>query len=400
MLGGMILGFGKWVVFSGVMKPTEFGIYATIITTTAFISFFGMFGLNEYLIKEGSLLKGRGLTYELSVIRNQVLAIGLLNSILIIAIGLSVVSFIGVNNIGVAERLFVSGILLINVVFNIIDASLRATMQFIDFAGMIFIRAILLVVIGLATAPSLGLTGVLLAEVISGFIAALFGARAMPFNRWPAICDIQIATIATFLSKGRVFLGLQTSRYFTLTADKWIVGWFSGGLALGQYSFLLITFLGFMAIAGLFNAVITPKLIANFGGDGDIQALRDGIVRISVIFLALALLVAPIYLLLVDMLIAYHFQEYVFDGLYLSLIFVYIGSIFHVIHHFFDGYFYSQSRQHELSVINFLSLLFFLLAFISSGLAEGGVIYFAFSFMLAKVLLLLLVYFGFNRRSK
>lgn len=397
MVGGMILSFLKWIVFSGVMQPADFGIYVTITTTIAFISFFGLFGLNEYLIKEGSLLNGRGLTYELSVIRNQVLAIALLNSIIIISLGLSLVSVFGVEYIKGFGYLFISGILLVNVVFNIIDANLRATMQFIDFAGMIFIRAALILIIGFTLASSLGLTGLLLAEVLSGFIAVLFGARAIPFNRWPLISAIKLTTMAAFLSKGRVFLGLQTSRYFTSTVDKWIVGWFAGSLALGHYSFILITFLGFMAVAGIFNAVITPKLISRFGGDGDIQALRHDILKTSVIFLGFAFLGAPLYMLLADLVIGHYFEKYAFYGLFWSLLFVYIGSVLHVTHHFFDAFFYSQSRQRELLVVNFLSLLFFLLVFISSGLAKVGVMYFAFSFMLAKAFLLLLTYYRFSR---
>lgn len=394
-----MLSFAKWIAFSGVMHPTEFGIYATIITTTAFLSFFGMFGLNEYLIKEGSLLAGKGLAHEISAVRDQILAVGLLNSFIIIGIGLGIAWRIEVEHLQPAEYLLISGVLLVNVAFNIIDASLRAAMQFIDFAGMIFIRAVLLLGLGLALASHFGLTGVLFAEVFAGVFAVIFGTRAMPFNLRPPPSDLRLATLAAFLSKGRAFLGLQSSRYFSLTVDKWIVGWFAGAVALGHYSFVLITFLGFIAVAGLFNSVIVPKLIARFGKDGDIPALRRDIVKLCLVFLCAAALGAPLYMMLADLAIERYFEQYAFDGMILALTFIYTGSALHVAHHFFDSYFYSQSRQRELSIINAVSALLFLLLFLLVGFTTSSVMYFSFAFMLSKAFLLLIIYYSFNRHD-
>jgi len=397
MLGGMTLSFLKWVVFSGVMNPTEFGIYATIITTTAFLSFFGMFGLNEYLINEGALLAGKGLAEEVVSVRNQIFAVGLLNSFIIIGIGLGIAWRIEVAHLKLAEYLLISGILVVNVAFNIVDASLRATMHFIDFAGMVFIRSVLLLGVGLALAPHVGLTGVLLAEVFSGSFAVIFGTRVMPIDLRSLKSSLRLSTLAALLKKGRVFLGLQTSRYFSLTADKWIVGWFAGGVALGQYSFVLITFLGFTAVAGLFNSVITPKLIARFGSDGDVRMLRRDVVRLGMIFIVAAALGFPLYLMLANLAIECYFEKYAFDGVFWALTFIYIGSVLHVAHHFFDGYFYSKSRQRDLSIITALSLLLFLLFFVFAGIAAGGVVCFSLAFMLSKAFLLLIIYCSFNR---
>lgn len=399
MLGGMGLGFAKWIIFASIMQPTEFGVYAVIITSTAFLSLFGLFGLNEYLIKEGSLLTGKGRAHEVDALRHQILTVGLLNSFIIIGIGLGIAWQIEVEHLQSTEYLLISAILFVNVAFNIIDASLRAAMQFIDFAGMIFIRALLLVCLGLGLASHFGLTGVLCAEVLAGLLALIFGTRAMPFNLSPTPSSLTLATLSAFLSRGRAFLGLQTSRYFSLTADKWIVGWFAGAVALGNYSFVLITFLGFMAVAGLFNAVIIPKLIAKFGKDGDIPALRRDIVKFCLLFLGASALGAPLYMMLADLAIERYFEQYVFDGIIWALSFIYIGSALHVTHHFFDSYFYSQSRQHELSIINALSLLLFLIFFLLAGLSASSVTYFSLAFMLSKAFLLLMIYYSFNRHN-
>lgn len=399
MLGGMVLSFAKWIAFSGVMPPTEFGIYATVITTTAFLSFFGMFGLNEYLIKEGSLLAGKGRAHEICAVRNQILAVGLLNSLVIISIGLSIALRIEVEHLQPTEYLLISGILLVNVAFNIIDASLRAAMKFVDFAGMIFTRAALLVCMGLALAPHFGLSGVLFAEVCAGLIALITSVRSMPFKRNLPPNSLRMGTLCTFLLKGRVFLGLQTSRYFSLTVDKWIVGWFAGAVALGHYSFVLITFLGFIAVAGLFNSVIIPKLIAKFGSDGDISALRRNIVRLCIIFLGAAALCAPLYLMVANLAIEHYYDQYAFDGMTWALAFIYIGSALHVAHHFFDSYFYSLSRQRELSVINALGLLSFVLLFLLANIPNSNVMYFSLAFMFAKAFLLLITSYSFSRQS-
>lgn len=343
------------------------------------------------------MLAGKGLADEISLILNPVLVVGVVNSIVIVFIGLFIVWIMNLEYIRITEYMLFSGVLLVNVVFNIIDASLRAEMRFIDFAGMIFMRALLLVGLGFVLAIHFGLTGVLVAEALAGAVAVIYGTRSMSFNSKFLPGGFGIDTVGALLLKGRVFLGLQTSRYFSLTADKWIIGWFAGAVVLGHYSFVLITFMGFMAVAGLFNSVIIPRMIARFGGNGDVFMLRRDIVRLCVAFLVVAILGAPLYLAFAEFAIDRYYGLYAFDGMVLALAFIYFGSVLHVVHHFFDSYFYALSKQRELSIISVLGLLSFLILFLLAAVYESSVVYFSLAFMLAKALLLLITSYNFSR---
>jgi O-antigen/teichoic acid export membrane protein len=387
MLGGMALGFGKWIVFSWMLQPSEFGTYTSIITSIAFLAYFGLFGLNEYIIKEGANLAGRGDCAGVHAIRDDILFISFLNSLLIICVGLLLLHSLSGIRFQFEQYFFISGILLVTVTFNAADASLRASLRSLPFAAMVFIRSVLLLTFGFLLAESYGLSGVLLAELISATMALTFAFYiAGPSPRF-SLLFLPMPRIIQYLKYGFSFLGLQVFRYFSFVVDKWIVGWFAGAAALGYYSFLSITFLAFIGFAGIYNAVIIPRVISRFSANPNAKHLFETTAQQARIFFVYSVLFSPVYLGIAYLTIEYLLPQYYFDGIVLSLAAIYFGSVMHVSHGFFDSFFYPLNRQYELTLISLCTLIVFIGMYLAAGVLKADIFSFCIAFLVAKIIL-------------
>jgi O-antigen/teichoic acid export membrane protein len=392
MLGGMVLGFGKWIVFSWMLQPIEFGTYTSVITTIAFLSYFGLFGLNEYIIKEGANLAGRGDYAGVHAIRDDILFISFLNSSLVVVVALLLLHSSSGMRFQFEQYFFISGILMVTVAFNAADASLRASLRSLPFAAMVFIRSVLLLAIGFLLARSYGLSGVLLAELISATLALAFAFYiAGPPPRF-SVLFLPGPRIIQYLKRGVSFLGLQVFRYFSFVVDKWFVGWFAGAAALGYYSFLSITFLAFIGLAGIYNAVVIPRVIARFGGNSNVRYLFDATVHRALIFVGASILFSPIYLGMAYLTVEHLLPQYDFDGIILCAAAIYLGSVMHVSHGFFDSFFYALGRQRELTVISASTLIVFIGMYLIAGVLKADIFAFCMAFFVAKVILFLVAF--------
>jgi hypothetical protein len=147
----------------------------------------------------------------------------------------------------------------------------------------------------------------------------------------------------------------------------------------------LITFLAFIAFAGVYNAVIIPRLISAFSKKNDPKGLIK-ITRIQVvIFLMGSFMLGPVYLWASGQVIAHYFSDYIFTHYLISLALIFAGSALHVATQFFDSMFYALRKQSELTVIAALSLLLFGVYYVFIGnLLERSVMWFSLAFFLSK----------------
>ncbi|WP_194945233.1 lipopolysaccharide biosynthesis protein [Limnohabitans sp. DM1] len=385
MFGGMALSFGKWIVFSKVLLPGDFGMYSAVMSSVAVGAYVGAAGLNEYLIQRGSSSHGQGQMVEIYKLRDHSMSVGLLMTGMLL-VPLIAVSYLmnwwglGWANFGVLCALLVS-----TVVFGMVDASLRAAQRALAFAGMVFFRAVMLLSTGYVLAQWGDFSGILLAELASSGAAiamALWvwgpGPRLKGFVFDPAI-------IFALLNDSFSFLKLQLLRYLSLMLDKWLVAWFLGALALGQYSFLLITFLAFTAFAGVYNAVIIPRLISAFSRKNDPEGLANITRMQAYFFLIGSLIIGPFYLLALNKVIYRYFSEYLFANHVIALSFIYLGSAFHVSSQFFDSLFYALRKQSDLAMLAALSLLLFGFYYLAAGnILTPSVLWFSFAFFISK----------------
>jgi O-antigen/teichoic acid export membrane protein len=209
---------------------------------------------------------------------------------------------------------------------------------------------------------------------------------------------LDLAVFRALVQSGFSFLKLQLLRYVSLMLDKWLVGWFLGALALGQYSFLLITFLVFTAFAGVYNAVIIPRLISEFSKKNDLKGLVKTTRTQAVVFLLGSLMLGPVYLWASGKLIYSYFYEYLFPYYLISIALIFSGSAFHVATHFFDSLFYAMRKQTELTMMATLSLLLFVVYYLVAGnLLSPSVMWFSLAFFLSKVSWFLMTLFRVMR---
>lgn len=385
MFGGMALSFGKWIVFSKILLPADFGIYSAAISSVAVGAYVGAVGLNEYLIQHGSSSHGQGHVSEIYRLRDDSMVVGLLVTALVL-VPICAISYImnwwglGWANFGVLCALLIS-----TVVFGMVDASLRAAQRTLAFAGMIFLRAMLLLLSGYVLAQRGHFSGILLAELASSCAAiaiALWVWGPSPHIRG---LGLEMAIFKALVHNGFSFLKLQLLRYVSLMLDKWLVGYFLGALALGQYSFLLITFLSFTAFAGVYNAVIIPRLISAFSKKDDSKGLVKITRMQALVFLTGSLLFCPFYVWMLNEIISRYFSDYVFSNHLISIALIFAGSAFHVASQFFDSLFYFLRKQTELSLLAVLSLLLFGAYYLAAGtLLTPCVLWFSLAFFLSK----------------
>ena len=401
MLSGMALSFGKWIVFSKVLPPTDFGLYTAVMSSVAVSAYIGAMGLSEYLIQRGSSSHGQGQIVEIYELRDNSIFVGLLITTLLLVPACMASFIMDWWGLGLANFTILCAILVSTVLFGIVDASLRAAQRALAFASMVFLRAVLLLFSGYILASWGNFSGILVAELASSTAAILVALYVWgPILRLKKI-SLNITTFEILIKNGFSFLKLQLLRYTSLMLDKWFVGWSLGSLALGQYSFLLITFLAFTAFAGVYNAVIIPRLISTFNKNNNHSSLAK-ITRLQALgFLTGSLLLAPLYLSTLNEIISRFFSEYVFPDLLFSLTLIFLGSAFHVASQFFDSFFYATHKQAELTMISALSLILFFACYLAAGnLMEPSVMGFSLAFFLCKLFWFLMTYFRVSQINR
>lgn len=398
MISGMVFGFLKWFLFSNLLEPFEFGVYTTIITSITFISYFGVFGLNELLIKKGALMAGKGKITLMFKLRDNLLIIVFFNSIFLIFIFLCVIILISDFNLNSSELVLICLILLLTSFFNIIDAGYRASLRTISFAVMVFVRSTLLLFIGYLLVNSYGLKGLLISEFLA-IIFSLFFAFFVA-GPYPRVFDLDKKIFKKYLRVGFIFLILNVFRYFSFTSDKWILGFFLDQSKVGVYSFLMITFLALTAFAGVYNAVVIPNLISNFGKTSSLKDLFGKTSSIVSKFIAVSLIITPFYLIVFNLVTKMYFEKYYIDDFIFSLLAVYLGSVFHISSQFFDSFFYSVNKQFFLFLISGISLIVFLILYIFTGFYFPNLFYFSIAFCFSKFFLFVLTLLKINKTLK
>lgn len=386
MFGGMALSFGKWIVFSKVLLPADFGIYSAVMSSLVVGAYVGAVGLNEYLIQQGSRSHGQGQMVDIYRLRDHSIGAGLLMTAMVLTPAISISFMMNWWGLGGANFAVICALLASTVVFGLVDASLRAAQRALEFAGMVFFRAGLLLLVGYLLAQKGSVSGILLAELTSSSAAivialCLWGPRVRPKGLM-----LNLELFKDLIGNGFSFLKLQLLRYLSLMLDKWLVGWFLGALALGQYSFLLITFLAFTAFAGVYNAVIIPRLISAFGKNNDSELLVRTTRMQCFSFLMGSVVLAPFYLWVLNDVIYRFFSEYVIPHYLISLALIFAGSAFHVATQFFDSLFYALHKQADLTVLAGFSLLIFGVSYLAVGtLTQPSVLWFSLAFFVSKL---------------
>lgn len=385
MFGGMVLSFAKWILFSKILLPADFGIYSTLMSSIALAAYLGGFGLNEYIIQQGSNSHGKGMYFEIYTIRNQAIVIGIIVSALLLVPILLVSYWMKGWGLDIWHYLVLSCVLVSTVVFGVVDASLRAAQRTLAFAGMVFLRAVFLLVAGYVLAGKTGLPGIFLAEFVSAGTAIFIAIFILGPKPDSIGNGLSASIMKTYLLKGFSFLKLQLLRYLSLTIDKWLIGWFLGILALGQYSFLLITFLAFTAFAGVYNAVLTPKIISLFSKNKDKNFLINITNKQALVFLTGSIVFYPFYIFTANLVMSHFFSAYEFNHHMISMTLIYLGSAFHVATQFFDSLFYALAKQAELSVMAAISLILLVAYYLTAGFLMPSVLFFCLAFLLSKI---------------
>lgn len=383
------LGFSKLLVYSKLISVSEFGIYSLVISSYIFFVFFGGMGLPEGLLKKGSESYAVG---NIKAIKAYFLA-SLVFSIPIsgsVAIVLTIaIKFFFPINYEIIDILSVAIVMaLATILFNLLDAFLRAQQRFLLFAIALTLKNTLAISLGYVWAIEYGVKGLLVAEIIGllvTFLVMLFFLLSVQ--------DLKLykeASSCGLISNGYKLILTLVLRNIAQFIDRWFIAGTLGVIALGYYSFSMVLITTAMVLVGFLVAVQGPKWIADFQIHKSVHYLIMDVNKNILKFAACLILVAPFYLLNIENVLVSFNPEYS-EAVVIKLMGIFYLTIFVIVPiYLYDWVFVATSEEGYLVKTNLLAVAVSVFLYAGLWYTNSDIINFALAFLFTRVLTLLL----------
>ena len=170
----------KLTIYAKILSVQDFGIYSWVLSGYMFVMYAGSFGLNDALVKQGSIAFGKGEPegtqelYGLAVLYSTF-------GVFIIASTTLVFAFLYAEDASVKQAFILMGILAFGTLeFNLVNSYLRVNHKFVTLSFMLFIKSGLVVLLAWYFAPRFGVNGVVILETA---IFLLLAGTVLYFNR-------------------------------------------------------------------------------------------------------------------------------------------------------------------------------------------------------------------------
>ena len=280
MVLGAGLGWVKQLVFAKALGPEGMGLYSTFILVYGYGGFLAHLGLRDGMLREASMLRGRGQEDEARVICDQAVGTALLSGLGLLALYLPLVWLLWGDEPQLADPLLWGGVAgLANCLFIFSTVELRIYSRDVPFAAMTALRALATLGLGLVVVHFAGATGLLPLE--TAVFAALFWLSRRIWLKKASFGLAPLHRIKTLLKVGTpqmlsgflVFTSLNVERWFVLAALG--LDWF------GQYSFGMTIAVGGVLFLNIVQAYLGPKLLLTYGRNPDIKLLFRKLVKLA-----------------------------------------------------------------------------------------------------------------------
>lgn len=381
------LGFFKFILYSKLISVSEFGIYSLILSSYIFFVFFGGMGLQEGLLKKGSESYAVGdiktiKAYFLGALAFSIPFTGSVAIVILIflkyffSISYEIVDVLGVTALMV----------LATILFNLIDAFLRAQQKFLLFAVALTLKNSISISLGYLWASEYGVKGLIIAEII-GLLVPFFFLLYILIN----IKDIKLYKenhVGSLISNGYKLMLTLVLRNISQFIDRWFIALSLGAILLGYYSFSMILLTISMVLIGFLVTVKGPEWVAGFHNHKDIRILIQDVNKMVLKVLACLILVAPfLFLNIENMLITFN-PNYA-ETIVIELIgIVYLAILAVVPIYLYDWVFVAISKEGYLVKTNLLATVVSVILYLFLWFTKSDIVDFALAFLIIKILIL------------
>jgi len=388
----LLMGFSaflsimKFTIFSSVLGPEEYGLYSLVLSTYIFIVYLGGLGLNEAIIKLGSIAYGKKDLKYILKLRDISIFYGFILSIFFSLIFFLVINFIEMGE-RVYEALFLSIFLAISALeFNLMDSYLRVQQRFVSYSLMLFSKSLIVVFAGYFVAPIYNAYGLLCVEIISFCIIFLF---VLFFKKDERFSFNHISNSFNFLinaiRNGISILSSNIIRNLMLNIDKWAISSSLGLLPLGKYSFAMIIYLIAIFSLGLITTILGPKWLSEFSSINNSKVLLNIINKIIILVSSFGVLFFLLFFYYLQTFLNIFYPAYSDLETCNTILIIFIGILFQIPIFLYDWFFIAISNERFILKMTFNMFIVTVIMILLCLYLELSIIYFALLFTAARV---------------
>jgi O-antigen/teichoic acid export membrane protein len=390
MVSAAALGMLKLTIYAKLLSVEDFGLYSLVLSGYLFIMYAGSFGLNEALVKQGSIAYGRG---DIKYIQ-ELYGLAFLYStfgVLFFFIMSSLLANIYIEDELIKKVFTLMGFLAFSTIeFNLVISYLRVNHKFVMFSFMLFMKSLLVIILTWYFAPIYGVNGVVTLEVIIFLLLAII---TIYFNK-PHFDYKRILRGHTLFKKtvkhGMPLMVSTVIKNLTLNIDRWVIAASLGISVLAKYAFAMILYQVSMVVIGFISTILGTKWLADFGRNSSLDRILNSIIKIMLIGFALSIALAWPIMSIISYIVDLYYPIYAGSDFKLTIIFVYFGVVFLLLVSLLDWIFIASSNERILLKFSLYSLIATALLIYYCYLVEADVYMYAFIFLVVRVFNLIL----------
>lgn len=388
MTAASFLGFFKVILYAKLISVSEFGIYSLVLSSYIFFVFFGGMGLQEGILKKGSESHAVGdikaiKAYFLAALAFAIPVSGSVAIMLMIAIKFSFPASYEIQDVvGVGVVMALATIL-----FNLIDAFLRAQQKFLLFAGALALKNSIAISLGYSWAIEHGVEGLVIAEII-GLLVPFFALIFLLFS--PQDLTLYKGKHAGNLIKSGYKLMLAfVLRNITLFVDRWFVAGALGVIAVGYYSFSMIILTICLVLIGFVVTIQGPKWISEMHIHKDICCLIKDVNKTTLKMLACVILAGPFFILNIENILESFHPDYAEAVVIKLFLIMYLAVLATIPIYLYEWIFVANSEEGSLVKINLLATVVSVVLYCLLWVIGSDILYFGLVFLFNKILILM-----------
>jgi len=278
------LGLAKGLVYAKVLDPTEFGYYGIQALVLQFGLYLSNWGLLNALNNHLPIAFGRG-REDAGELADRSLGGLLVTSLITAAVYLAVVFTVSPGNEDVQVALALASVTTFVSTFTEFHVlMLRVQRRIVPMASMYVLRAVLAIVLGVVGGALWGYVGVICAEV-AALLVVLITARRVWLPQVHVERPSRPLVLRLIRAGGPLMLG-NVIVTLSVTADRIFV---ASALPdeFGQYAFASLVVVAWLAIVGMLDQAVAPRLLHDYGAGTRLRDVRREAIRLAVAFTAL-----------------------------------------------------------------------------------------------------------------
>lgn len=386
MMLGAVFGLGKNIVFAKVLGAEGLGYFSVMVLISTYGIYACNWGITNGLVRELSLLRGRGDESGARDLRNASAGGILIIAAFSFVVYGAVVGIWPLHDGSMRLTLLGAGIYTVATSFFLFATmELRTRLLTVPFALAMALKSGVSLLLGWLAARLIGFQGVIGAEILVSI-----GLFAFVRKYWIRDLKFVFTRLRSLYPVARIGFPLMLANFVrnaAISLDRWfVVALFSVAL-MGQYSFAMLVATAGMVLLNIVDVYLGPVLIHEFSRTGDLKRLfkKIGLVSLGVLVLFAAGWMPFVWV--VGLVVGRYFPEYEI-GIALMKI-VYIGTMFQIMN-LFDLTLLAVGHTRQIFIIAVGASLLSLAACLVCYYLKGPLGWFAAVYSLGRLVHLIL----------